>query len=674
MSDEIARNYERRFKKKRPPCGHATFTAQPEADSPLPACNRARFWLWPSLPERAVINRVEPPHLPMNTGATVQPDGTSFRVWAPHAQVVEVFFASDRHPTLLLTPDGDGYASGFAEGVGSGALYQYRLDGNGPYPDPRSRFQPTGPHGHSMLIDPRHFDWTDAAWPGLDPARQVYYELHVGTFTPEGTYDAAAEQLPVLRKLGVTCLELMPVAEFAGRHGWGYDGVGFFAPYHCYGNPDQLRNFVDRAHAAGLGVILDVVYNHIGDNGNYLHCFSPEYFTDEHDSGWGKTFNYALEPVRQFALDNAAYWIGEFHMDGLRLDAIQSIFDKQHPRLLESIVSAARAAAGDRSIVISAEDYLQRADLLLPADRGGAQLDLLWNDDFHHASRVAASGSRGGYFSDYRGDAQELLSTMLRGFLFQGQFDAWAERPRGVPTRSLPVSSFLVFTQNHDQIANTLNGRRLHELTSPGRSRTLHALLLLGPCTPLIFMGQEFDSSSLFPYFADGAGSAAADLWRNRRKETADFEQYAGAEAQDCILDPSAAQTVNRAVLDFSERETHAHTLRLFQDLLTLRRDDAVLSRRPQVSIDGAVLSERAFALRWNDDQGADRLLLVNPGNEIQRAAIPEPLLAPPPRRRWHLQWCSDDPRYGGMGIIQPFQSTCTHIASECAYFLIAAE
>jgi len=585
---------------------------------------------------------------------------------------VEVIFEAGNSSPLQLHCDHEGFFEGFMEGVGHGAVYRYQLDRAACVPDPYSRSQPAGPHGPSMVIDPGRYHWNDAEWRGLDPQRQVIYELHIGVFTPEGTFEAAAAHLGNLKQLGVTALELMPVAEFAGERGWGYDGVLFYAPYHGYGEPDSFRRFVDQAHAVGLGIILDVVYNHCGEDGNYFESFSRDYFTDKHDTGWGKTFNYGSEPVRRFAVDNAAYWIQEFHLDGLRLDATQGIHDPQHPTLLASLVKAARAAAGSRRIVISGEDYLQRAHLLFDEQGGGAGLDHLWNDDFHHACRVAVTGNRGGYFCNYRGHAQELSASSCRGFLFQGQWDDWAESPRGEPTASLPASAFVAFTQNHDQVANTLFGQRLPQLTSPGRCRALNGFLLLGPHTPLIFMGQEFDASQPFPYFAATQGAGAATLWENRKKETADFEQYRDKAAQELILDPLAPGTARLAVLDFEERVSHARSYRLFEEALHLRHTDEVLGQRPQVEVERAILGEQAFLLRWYDREHGDRLLIVNLGPVLERAAFAEPLLAPPRGRHWKLRWCSDDPRYGGLGVVAPIQSNRIQLAAECTTLLIA--
>jgi maltooligosyltrehalose trehalohydrolase len=523
-----------------------------------------------------------------------------------------------------------------------------------------------------MVVDPRMFEWTDTQWPGLEAHNQVIYELHIGAATADGTYTSLIDRLAAIKELGVTCIELMPVAEFSGRWGWGYDGVDLFAPFHHYGTPNDLRELIDRAHGIGLGVILDVVYNHVGADGNYLPSFSKSYFATEHGSEWGDTLNYSCEAVRRFAIDNAAYWIREFHFDGLRLDATQNIHDPRYPTFLATLSTEARAAAGSRKIVISAEDHLQRADLVRPVETGGAGLDHLWNDDFHHASRVASTGTHAGYFCNYRGRAQELLSTLKHGFLFQGQHDAWLKKPRGTSTRGVPASAFVVFTQNHDQIANTLYGRRVNTLTNPSRNRALTALLLLGPQTPLIFMGQEFDSPRLFPYFADYQGTVAEQLWASRKREIRGFDQYATPAAQLQILDPCAPDTFQRAKLLYSETETNQEARQLYRDLLALRRSEQRVVRQIRPGADGAVLSEHALIWRWFDTDGLDRLLLINLGQEGDRRTFAEPLLAPPSGRSWSLHWSSESPLYGGLGAVAPVLEDGWYLQAESASLLIA--
>ncbi|MDQ6808956.1 MAG: alpha-amylase family glycosyl hydrolase, partial [Verrucomicrobiota bacterium] len=358
-------------------------------------------------------------------------DETDFRVWAPEAKSVEVAIERESDPKarscFTLTAEKDGYFSGAAR-VGEGTLYRFRLNhANDLHPDPASRFQPHGPHGPSLVIDPNRYQWTDQAWKGVRLKGQVIYELHVGTFTREGTWHAAMGELAELARVGVTLIEMMPIAEFPGRFGWGYDGVDLFAPVHLYGEPDDLRRFIDAAHAVAIGVILDVVYNHLGPEGNYLRVFARDYFTDRYETEWGDPLNFDgpnCEPVREFVTANAAYWIDEFHFDGLRLDATQSIFDQSQPRIVTVIASAARRAAKGRAIILIAENEPQDATLVRDQKNGGDGLDGIWNDDFHHSATVALTGRREAYYTDYQGSPQEFISAAKYGFLFQGQYYA----------------------------------------------------------------------------------------------------------------------------------------------------------------------------------------------------------------------------------------------------------
>jgi maltooligosyltrehalose trehalohydrolase len=606
-------------------------------------------------------------------GAQLAAGNVSFRVWAPRARTVHVVL-EDTGRALQLEPEPGGYFSGVWDSGHVGALYRYRLDDHGPYPDPCSRFQPQGAHGPSMVIDPEAFEWRDANWQGLTLAGQVLYELHIGTFTQEGTFDAAARELPFLAELGVTCVEMMPVAEFPGRCNWGYDGVDLFAPYHGYGDAHALRRFVDAAHSLGLGVVLDVVYNHVGPDGNYLGCFSPDYFTDRYENEWGDAINFdgpRSRPVREFFLENATRWIREFHLDGLRLDATQSIFDSSQPHIITEIAERARAAAAPRSIILIGENEPQRIELLDPRERGGMGLDALWNDDFHHSARVALTRQHDGYFHDYRGRAQELLSAVRHGFLFQGQRSDWQKKRRGTPALRREPRSFITFTQNHDQVANTFYGKRLHELTSPAKLRALTALHLLAPQTPLLFMGQECNASSPFCFFADHCDTVGPRVWEGRKKFLSQFTHYALADAQNCLPDPCDPQTFLRSKLDPADRTRNASTLELYRDLLRIRKTDAVISRQRREDIDGAVLSEHAFLIRWIDDQHGDRLLLVNLGDQLDLLAAPEPLLAAPAgSRHWELAWSSDSPRYGGPGALSPCESHGWRVPAESASLL----
>jgi maltooligosyltrehalose trehalohydrolase len=450
-------------------------------------------------------------------------------------------------------------------------------------------------------------------------------------------------------------IEMMPVADFPGRFGWGYDGVSLFAPTRLYGAPDDLRRFVDRAHAAGIGVILDVVYNHLGPDGNYLAAFASDYFTDRYANEWGQAINFdgaAAGPVREFFVANAAYWVDEFHMDGLRLDATQQMFDASAEHVLAEIARRTRAAAGGRSVLLVAENEPQHARLVRPPERGGYGLDALWNDDFHHTARVALTGRAEAYYMDYGGRPQELLSAVKHGFLYQGQHYAWQRKRRGVSARDVRPSALVAYVQNHDQVANSARGERLHALTSPGRWRAMTALLLLAPATPMIFQGQEFSASSPFVYFADHRPELAALVRKGRAEFLAQFPSIGVPEVSACVPDPGAAATFERCKLDLSERERHAETYTLHCDLLALRRTDPVFAAQGAHGIDGAVLGPEAFVLRFFGEDGNDRLLVINLGAEVPLHIIPEPLLAPPGEARWEIAWNSEDPRYGGCGTV----------------------
>jgi maltooligosyltrehalose trehalohydrolase len=409
-----------------------------------------------------------------------------------------------------------------------------------------------------------------------------------------------------------------------------------------------------------------VVYNHLGPDGNYLPCFSKHYFTDKYKNEWGEALNFDgpdSRPVRDYFIENACYWIREFHLDGLRLDATQSMHDDSETYIVTEIAERAREAAKPRSIVLIGENEPQRSELLFKG------LDALWNDDFHHSAVVALTGRREGYYHDHCGHAQELISAVKRGFLFQGQYYHWQKKPRGTPVTTQPASAFVSFIQNHDQIANTFYGLRLHKLTSPGRLRSMTALMLLAPQTPMLFMGQEFAASALFPFFADHKPKLAAQVHEGRREFLSQFVNFASEQARERVLDPADPKTFEAAKLDFKERESHAAVLRLHRDLLRLRREDPVLASQARDRIDGAVLSTRAFVLRFFDSSG-DRLLLVNLGDELALQPAPEPLLAPPFGRTWQLVWSSDDPRYEGLGAVDPCSDTGWRLPGESAVLL----
>lgn len=606
------------------------------------------------------------------------PDEVHFRVWAPRRRRVDVAVESPSGETRRIIPldrEDDGYFSGVVEDAGEGTLYRYRLDQDARFPDPASRFQPQGPHGPSMVVEPGSFRWTDDSWRGPEVAGAVLYEMHVGTFTREGTWAAAERELGALAQLGITIIELMPVADWPGRFGWGYDGVDLFAPTRLYGTPDEFRHFVDRAHALGLGVILDVVYNHLGPDGNYLPHFSPYYISERHKTDWGPAINFdgpECEPVRELIAGNAGYWIDEFHLDGLRLDATQSVFDDSDTHIIADVCARVREVAGRRHTLVIGENEPEDVRLLRTPRAGGFGLDALWNDDWHHAATVALTGRHEAYYTDYRGAPQEFISAAKHGFLYQGQYYSWQKKRRGTPTRGFEAARFVHFLENHDQVANSASGTRGHELTAPGRWRAMTALLMLGPQTPMLLQGQEFGSSSPFLYFADHVPELARKVREGRTRFLTQFPSIAQPDMRARLADPDDSETFERSKLDHHEREAHVEIWELHRDLIALRRGDPVLAAQGSHGLDGAVLSPTALVLRFFGLDGADRLLIVNIGMALDFDPAPEPLLAPPASMRWEMRWSSEDPRYGGTGI-PPVESDDTwRLPGESAVLLVA--
>ncbi|MCU1227658.1 MAG: treZ [Acidobacteria bacterium] len=599
-------------------------------------------------------------------GAEIQSTGVHFRVWAPEHKRVDVVVDGAEHS---LERERDGYFSRFIDGIGDGARYGFRLDGGErTFPDPASRFQPDGPHELSAVVDPSAYRWNDRNAREVDPDTAVIYEMHIGTFTTEGTWRAAEPHLVELRDIGITVIELMPVADFPGRFGWGYDGVDLWAPTRLYGTPDDMRHFVDTAHATGLSVILDVVYNHLGPDGNYLKEFSRDYFTDRYPNDWGESINFDGEqsqPVRDFFASNAAYWIDEFHLDGLRLDATQSIIDLGSEHILAVISRRARDAANGRRIFLVAENEPQDVRIVTPRETGGYGLDAMWNDDFHHAAHVTLTGQTGGYYQDYRGTAQELVSMAKHGFLYQGQWYSWQKNRRGTRSIGILPRTFVWFLENHDQVANSASGGRLHQLADPATIRAMTALLLLGPATPMLFQGQELGSTAPFVYFADQSGELAEQVAQGRSRFLKQFPALATAEMQARVPAPNDPEVFRRSRIDRSER--NEQILALHRDLLQIRRDDPPFP--PHGAFDGAVLSEDVFVLRSLRD---DRLLLVNLGGDLRLEVIDEPLLATSAKHDWTVRWSSESGRYGGTGMPALFDKGIWLIPARSALLLIA--
>jgi maltooligosyltrehalose trehalohydrolase len=571
---------------------------------------------------------------------------------------------------VALVAEGTGYHRAWVPTARVGARYRFRLDGRAElYPDPISRSQPDGPHGASEVVDPGAFAWTDEAWNGVSLEGQIIYEMHIGTFTREGTWDAACGQLAELARVGITTIEVMPISEFPGLFGWGYDGVNLFAPSHLYGAPDDARRFVDAAHSLGIGVIIDVVYNHLGPDGNYLPQFSDTYFTTRHKTDWGPALNFygpGSEGTRELIVTNAAYWVDEFHFDGLRLDATQNIYDESPDHILAAVSRAVRSAAGARSTFIVAENEPQQAKLVRSREDRGYGLDALWNDDFHHSAHVALTGRAEAYYMDYAGTPQELISSLKWGYLYQGQHSVWQNQRRGTHSFDVAPARFVSFLENHDQVANSARGERVRGLSSPARHRALVALLLLGPGTPMLFQGEEFGTSSPFLFFADHGPELATLVRTGRREFLSQFPTCALPEVAAGLPAPDDRATFERCKLDFSERERHRPTAMLYEDLIALRRRDATFGRPSHRGMDGAVLSQDAFALRFfGASPDGDRLVLVNLGADLRLPIAPEPLLASPDGTRWQLMWSSENPRYGGEGGAPPERDGIWHLAGQ---------
>jgi maltooligosyltrehalose trehalohydrolase len=581
--------------------------------------------------------------------------GVAFIVWAPDNQSLQVIV--EGRGTFPLERDDHGYFRGHVSHAKVGDLYWYQLESGQRRPDPASRFQPGGPHGPSQVVDPAAYRWHDEAWPGITaPHRQVLYELHLGTFTRAGTWEAAIAELAYLASVGITTLEVMPIAEFPGEFGWGYDGVDLFAPCRRYGTPDEARAFVDAAHRLGLAVILDVVYNHLGPDGNYLRDFARAYFAEQ-PTDWGDAMNFdgpQSAHVRRFFVENAAYWIDEFHFDGLRLDALHAIQDSSPVHIVSELAVASRRAARGRAIFLVGEHEAQHAERLRNDATGVDGMDALWNDDWHHAAGVRLTGRRRAYFTDYRGTAQEFASMARHGFLYQGQWYSWQRGRRGTRSRGLPGRHFVVFLDNHDQVANTGLGWRVAQLSDARTFRALTALLLLGPHLPMLFQGQEFGATTRFHYFADHRGELADAVAKGRVEFLSQFPEMTSAEMLSLLPLPSAPATLESSTLDWRERDRNGSVVRFHSDLISLRRSDPVLAEvgTPAVTVETAAMSDDLLVVHYQSKDG-ERLLIVNLGEDRLLEITSEPLLAPPAGHDWQQRWSSEHPEYGGTGSLE---------------------
>ena len=546
--------------------------------------------------------------VPERLGAHVHEGATHFTAYATSTARCELRLFEGLSPrTLPMAPRGDGLFSCSVPGVGHGARYKFVLDGT-EFPDPYARFLPDGVHGPAQVMESRYAFLHPR--PDRPLSAQVLYELHVGTFTREGTYRAASTRLAELAALGVTTLELMPLSAFPGTRGWGYDGVAHYAPHAAYGTPDELRHFIDSAHGAGLQVVLDVVYNHFGPAGNYLGAYSPEYFTREIQTPWGEAPRVDAPPMRRYVLDNARYWLSEFRFDGLRLDATHTIVDSSETHVIRALAEASRSRAPH--VFIMAED--ERNDPSLVQDMG---CDAIWADDFHHQVRVTLTGERDGYFADYTPGAAGIARCITRGWLFEGQVAPRTGKARGAPAGALGAERFVYCIQNHDQIGNRALGARLNHDVSVDAYCAATALLLFLPMTPLLFMGQEWAASTPFQFFTDHDAELGALVTEGRRREFAHFAAFADPAQRAAIPDPQSLETFERSKLRWDERSQAPHddVLQLYRALLALRRNDHVL-REPHdlAGLEAEAHGELLAVRRRTPDGSARRLLLVNFG------------------------------------------------------------
>lgn len=551
----------------------------------------------------------------LNLGSQVQETGgVKFRVWASAPTKVEVVIFDEGGRELgsqALEPTEQHYFEGFVPNARPGLRYSYRLDGSKLRPDPVSGYLPEGVHGKTEIVAP-DFDWTDQNWPGVPAEQAVIYELHVGTATPEGTFRALIEKLPYFKDLGVTVLELMPLADFPGCRNWGYDGVSLYAPAACYGRPADLKALVNAAHQNGLAVILDVVYNHFGPDGNYLRDFSPEYFTDDYHTPWGQGVNFECREAREFFIDNALYWLSEYHFDGLRLDATHAIRDTTNPHFLAELVLRAKANLLERAnLLIYAEDERNNPELIEEHHETGYGLSGVWADDFHHVVRVALTGEQEAYYQDYTGTSAELASILNNGWLYEGQLSKFSRHERGTPAGNFPPDRYLHCIQNHDQIGNRALGDRLNHVITPAAYRAVSTLLLLSPYTPLLFQGQEWAAGTPWQFFTDHNAELGKLITAGRRKE---FAGFAGFNHQE-VPDPQLAATFERSKLDWNELQIarHAQILALYRQLLNWRQQLYATGRPQRGNWLAAPLDEKSLALRLQSPAtGKHYLLVVN--------------------------------------------------------------
>lgn len=599
-------------------------------------------------------------------GAEIQAgEEVHFRVWAPDRNELNLILETESG-VLTSEPmqaEENGYFSHLSKRATKGSLYRFSFgDQNVRFPDPASRFQPHGPKGPSKVME-TEFPWSDDSWKGLTIDAQVIYEIHIGTFTQEGTFEAAAKKLKELAELGITAVEVMPLHDFPGRFGWGYDGVNLFAPCRLYGPPSDVKQFVDQAHRLGIGVILDVVYNHFGHEDNYLHMFASKYFNSDIKTPWGDAVNFEALPVREFFVSNVKYWIDEFHMDGLRFDATSCIFSGTGEHILAEMAASARKAAGERKIILIAESETQDTKLIKPRDEGGYGFDAIWNDDFHHAARVRLTGKREFYFKDYQGSPQEFISCLKHGFLYQGQLSSWKGEARGTPSLHLERKKMVIFLENHDQVGNTGFSERLLHGVDYGDFKALTTLLLLSPNTPLLFQGQEWGCKTPFYYFADHSEDLKILVDQGRREFMTKFPRMATREAQSNITNPSELLTFMQSKIENEAK--YLPLLEMHKALIRLRKEDPVLRKMQERELDGSVIGKNAFLIRYFGEK-EDRLLIVNLRPDFELNTPSDPLLSPGLQKEWKILFSTEAVLFGGQGtppLASPFWTIQGHSA-----------
>ncbi len=587
----------------------------------------------------------------LTLGALYSGEHCRFQVWAPFYEKVELRIVAPSERIVPLEKDQRGYHRALVQDVEPGTLYFYRLDGERERPDPASRCQPHGVHGPSQVIECNHKWHDDPYWSGIPLNDYILYEAHVGTFTPEGTFDSMIAHLDELKELGVTALELMPVNQFPGEKNWGYDGVQIFAVQSSYGGPEGLKRLVDACHQRGLAVVLDVVYNHLGPEGNYLADYGP-YFTDRYHTPWGSALNFDgshSDEVRRFFIENALYWVKEFRVDALRLDAVHAILDRSPLPFLEELATVVheQADALKRKIYLIPESAANDARIIRDRERGGFGLDAQWNDDFHHALHVLLTGERAGYYQDY-GTVEHLAKAFREGFVYSGEYSTYRQHRHGISSKDLPGERFVVFSQNHDQVGNRMRGERLSRLVSFEGLKVAAGLVILSPFIPLLFMGEEYGEVAAFPYFVSHTDPALIDAVRKGRRE-----EFGAFEWEDS-LDPQDETIFWSAKLNHSLRleGTHRILLDLYKELIELRKGFGPLSKLRKESQE--VMSyEQTKVLtvhRWYRDQGALIVFHLGDGDLTEELSFP--------KGHWQKRFDSTDERWNGAGSSLPQELT----------------